>query len=805
MPVAFRGAVLSAPGVASYIDDSQATAVTVTTPNSVAIVGVAERGIPNTAVAFSDASTAAAVYGTGGTSQPLIDGIVKALSSGASVVYGVRVGRAKPFTASIRNAAGTELIAVTTNEYGKFCKSWSMTIGESTNTVLVNGESVGRKISLTTHTGRTYTADNIYRNLINLVSNSTSLTGTVVVNSSGVQLTQSGGSTKTYSFAEYPRINGLVSAINTDAQFRASVASGANFNALSNTIDNVTGASFTGSIAAGNASVTGSIADTTLTVTAVASGTLYVGQVLSGTGVTAGTTITRIITPYTASANGVYSVSISQTKSSGAITATGTLGVLSVTAIASGSLAIGQTVSGSGVTSGTQITQVIIPFVSGGTGYYVVSQPTVVSSTSLSVTATIPTYSDTVNPPYVLTANVAAVSEAINGNILGSFIKGVFKSNAGPVPTQSTNGIIPFVYYTTTGASFTGSIAGTVLTVTAVASGTIAIGQTISGSGVTSGTTIEGVLTGTGGAGTYTVSASQAVASTSITGGSVAGTLADYDPTPTSSDWTNAFVALQNVPAYFVVPMTDEQTYHATALAHAQAMSLPTGRSERVAIVGGALGESYSDAKSRAAKLNDKRAVLVWPGVQDYDTTGTLSTLPPYYLAAQMAGILASQDDPALPLTNKVVPVFGLETLVSNTVIDDLVNNGVFTIKNEIGRGFVVVQSLTTWTGDLKTARRELSTVRAADEVMKLVRNNVLQYVGSKSSPQLVTNITYATAQALNRATANGLIITDPTNPSLYPAYKDISVRVFGDAYYIDFSISPAKPANYILITAYVS
>lgn len=805
MPVAFRGAVLSAPGVASYIDDSQATAVTVSTPNSVAIVGVAERGIPNTAVAFTDASTAAAVYGTGGTSQPLIDGIVKALSSGASVVYGVRVGRAKPFSASIKNAAGTELISVTTNEYGKFCKSWSMVVGESTNTILVNGQSVGRKISLTTHTGRTYTADNIYRNLINLVSNSTTLTGTVMVNSSGVQLKQSGGTTKTYSFAEYPRINGLVSAINTDAQFRASVASGANFNALSSTIDTVSGASFTGTIAAGNATVTGAITDTTLTVTA-ASGTLYVGQVLSGNSITSGTTITRIITPYSAAGNGSYSVSISQTRSSGSITATGTLGVLSVTAVTSGSLGVGQTVSGVGVTSGTQITQVVIPFVTGGTGYYVVNQPTVVSTpTELSVTATIPTYSDTVNPPYVLTGNVAAISEAINGNILGSFITGTFKSNAGPIPTQSTNGIIPFTYYTTTGASFTGTIAGTVLTVTAISSGTIAVDQVISG-GVTTNTKIASLLTGTGGVGTYTVDISQAVNTpTSMTGSSVAGTLADYDPTPTSTDWTNAFVALQNVSAYFVVPMTDEQTYHATALAHAQAMSLPTGRSERVAIVGGALGESYVDAKSRAAKLNDKRAVLVWPGVQDYDTTGTLSTLPPYYLAAQIAGILASQDDPALPLTNKTVPVFGLETLVSSTVIDDLVNNGVFTIKNEIGRGFVVVQSLTTWTGDLKTARRELSTVRAADEVMKLVRNSVLQYVGSKSSPQLVANITSRTAEALNRATANGLIITDPTNPSLYPAYKDISVRVFGDAYYIDFSISPAKPANYILITAYVS
>lgn len=66
-------------------------------------------------------------------------------------------------------------------------------------------------------------------------------------------------------------------------------------------------------------------------------------------------------------------------------------------------------------------------------------------------------------------------------------------------------------------ASVTASIAGTVMTVTAVGSGSLVVGQTISGSGVTAGTRITGLLTGTGGIGTYSVSASQTVASTTIT------------------------------------------------------------------------------------------------------------------------------------------------------------------------------------------------------------------------------------------------------------------------------------------------
>ena len=60
--------------------------------------------------------------------------------------------------------------------------------------------------------------------------------------------------------------------------------------------------------------------------------------------------------------------------------------------------------------------------------------------------------------------------------------------------------------------------AGTVMTVSAVTSGTIYLGMELTGTGVTAGTRITAFGTGTGGTGTYTVSASQEVASTTITG-----------------------------------------------------------------------------------------------------------------------------------------------------------------------------------------------------------------------------------------------------------------------------------------------
>lgn len=69
------------------------------------------------------------------------------------------------------------------------------------------------------------------------------------------------------------------------------------------------------------------------------------------------------------------------------------------------------------------------------------------------------------------------------------------------------------------GASVTGSISGTTLTVTVADTNgvPIDIGCTLSGSGVTAGTKVTAYGTGSGGTGTYTVSASQTVSSTTIT------------------------------------------------------------------------------------------------------------------------------------------------------------------------------------------------------------------------------------------------------------------------------------------------
>lgn len=135
----------------------------------------------------------------------------------------------------------------------------------------------------------------------------------------------------------------------------------------------------TGAVAASTASVTGSIADNILTVTAVGSGVLVPGGTLSGTGVASGT---KIVTQLSGTPGGVgeYAVNIPE-QDVDSTTISETYGTLTVSGVSSGVLGVGDTLSGADVVAGTSITALLTGV--GGTGTYVVDNNTVVGSTTI--------------------------------------------------------------------------------------------------------------------------------------------------------------------------------------------------------------------------------------------------------------------------------------------------------------------------------------------------------------------------------------------------------------------------------------
>jgi len=108
------------------------------------------------------------------------------------------------------------------------------------------------------------------------------------------------------------------------------------------------------SIAAEIFSVTGSITGNVMTVTAVGSGTVYPGAAISGTNVASGSTIVSQLSGTTGGI-GTYAVSIPE-QSAASTTISGTYGLLTVGGTVTGTWGVGQLVGGSGVTAGTTIT-----------------------------------------------------------------------------------------------------------------------------------------------------------------------------------------------------------------------------------------------------------------------------------------------------------------------------------------------------------------------------------------------------------------------------------------------------------------
>lgn len=133
--------------------------------------------------------------------------------------------------------------------------------------------------------------------------------------------------------------------------------------------------------ASSGSTFTATATGTSLVVTAV-TGLISIGDTISGTGVTAGTTIIAQVSG-TAGGAGTYTTSVASTASAATVTSFGT--VLDVTAVASGVLAVGDAISGTGIPTGATIAAQVSG-ATGGVGVYTMNIPATAYAASTTVT-----------------------------------------------------------------------------------------------------------------------------------------------------------------------------------------------------------------------------------------------------------------------------------------------------------------------------------------------------------------------------------------------------------------------------------
>lgn len=189
-------------------------------------------------------------------------------------------------------------------------------------------------------------------------------------------------------------------------------------------------------------SVTGSIAGTTLTVSAVGTGALAPGEVISGTNVAVGTTIVAQLTGTTGS-TGTYQVSISQTVTSTTITTPG-YATMTVGGTVTGYFAAAQTVTGGTTAAGTTILSQISG-TAGVAGTYAVTNSQTVTSASLTASGGLLTIGGTVTGAYalndLLTGSGVNAGTYITALLTGTGGAGTYLLNQGQTMTSQAIGV----------------------------------------------------------------------------------------------------------------------------------------------------------------------------------------------------------------------------------------------------------------------------------------------------------------------------------------------------------------------------
>ena len=217
-------------------------------------------------------------------------------------------------------------------------------------------------------------------------------------------------------------------------------------------------------------------------------------------------------------------------------------------------------------------------------------------------------------------------------------------------------------------------------------------------------------------------------------------------------------------------------------------------RKERIAVVGGAPGETPEQLVERAAGLNCERMVLVAPGAGD--GAGGAAC------AAAVAGAIAGGSDPALPLGGaQLYGLDGLERAYDDSEIDLLVRGGVTPLEMLAGSYYVVrgVTTRTTSGGAADATWRELTTILVVDEVIPGLRNALrAKFSRAKNTAQTRGAIRSQTVMELEKRVAREII----------DGYEDVTVSALEDdptVCLVEFDFTVAHGLNQVWLSAHIT
>lgn len=264
------------------------------------------------------------------------------------------------------------------------------------------------------------------------------------------------------------------------------------------------------------------------------------------------------------------------------------------------------------------------------------------------------------------------------------------------------------------------------------------------------------------------------------------------------ASWLEYFDALSNFDITYIVPLTSDVSIHAELASHINTLSGSLGK-ERRGVVGGLNNETIAETLARARDLASDRIQVVHGGFWDYNSDNELELYPPYLLAAQHAGRAAFLED-GESATHDVYRMTSPEYKLERTEITQLLEGGCLAFefvlgKNSVNQSYVrLVQDLTTDTTSTDTVHTERATGALADSINKEIREELDNLLtGKRTSTSDLTSAKNKVISVLfNRKSKNHIV-----------DYKDVYITKTGTVTTIDYSVAPAEPNNFTLITAH--
>ena len=262
---------------------------------------------------------------------------------------------------------------------------------------------------------------------------------------------------------------------------------------------------------------------------------------------------------------------------------------------------------------------------------------------------------------------------------------------------------------------------------------------------------------------------------------------------PADADYTAAFATAAELEHVNVIVCASADTAVQQAL-KTMVQECSAARRERVAVVGGAAGETPEQLIQRAAGLNCERMVLAAPGAGD--RAGGAAC------AAAVAGAIAGSADPALPLGGaQLYGLDGLERGYDDEEVDLLVRGGVTPLETLAGSYYVVrgVTTRTTTGGAADATWKELTTILVVDEVIPGLRRALRAKFGrAKNTAQTRGAIRSQVVMELERQAAREVI----------DGYRDVTVSALEDdptVCLVEFDFTVAHGLNQVWLSAHIT